>query len=278
MSEPVSVYRQVEAFARPMVEPLFLQDFLLRTGRSSATSTATGTFVRRGGTLYCVTCRHVVQSAASETRNPGTTAGVLAFAHSAGAIVLGSPKQSCFACPAPEFQQPAADIALARIPWGDWETLKSDREQLSFIDFDEFKAPDYGGFVSCAAVGFPDRMKVDRDGRIKANIAVAVAGVTRPIGAGDDVFQLHSELSEAHGIGFSGMSGGVVAGIAGENEFVPIGIVFQGGPSGTGDAVGAIAGPRDIFFRCYLLTPARLDAWIERTTFPAATPIFMAVV
>lgn len=278
MNEPISVYSQIQDLARPLVEPLFLQDYLFRTGRTAATSTATGTFVHRRGQLYCVTCRHVVDGATSETLNPGSSAGVLALAHTAGAIVLGSPRQSCFASPTPELHQPAIDIALARIPWSDWETLRSNRDRLDYIDFDTFAEPDYGQFASCAAVGFPNKRKVDRDGRIKAGLAVAVAGTTRPISPADPVFQLHSQLDTPHGEGFSGMSGGVVFGIASAQEFVPIGIIFQGGPSGEEEDERAIAGPQDIFFRCHLLTARIFDRWLERTAFPAETPTFMAVV
>lgn len=202
----------------------------------------------------------------------------LALAHDAGAIVLGSPKQSCFASPAPELYQPAIDVALARIPWGDWDTLKGNRDRLVYIDFDTLAEPDYGQFASCAAVGFPNKRKADRDGRIRTGLAVAVAGVTRPIGAGDPVFKLHSQLEAPHGQGFSGMSGGVVVGIVNPDDFVPIGIIFQGGPSGEEEGDGAIAGPHDIFFRCHLLTASIFDRWLERTTFPDATPTFMAVV
>jgi hypothetical protein len=150
----------------------------------------------------------------------------LALAHDAGAILLGSPRRSCFASPAPELYQPAIDVALARIPWGDWDTLRSNRDRLAYIDFDSLAEPDFGQFASCAAVGFPNKRKVDRDGRIKVGVVVAVAGTTRPISAADPVFQLHSELEARHGHGFSGMSGGVVVGIASADEFVPIGITF----------------------------------------------------
>lgn len=277
MTDPVPVYNEILHFAQPYIKPLFLQDFFFRTGRSATTPTATGTFVHRKGQIYCVTCRHVVDAVASPYFNTQTSKGALALALDAGAIVLGTPKQSCFASPVQALQQPEIDVAIARIPWGDWDTLKRDRERLAYIDFDTFKASDYSKFLSCGAVGFPDKRKEDRDGRIKVGIAVAVVGLTRPINTHESTFQLHSKLDQPHCVGFSGMSGGLVLGIASRDEYVPFGIVFEGSPSGEEEYMGSIVGPRDIFLRCNLLTPEIFDGWLERTHFPNVSPIFMAV-
>ena len=278
MTDPIPLYVEISEFARPYVEPLFLQDFFFRSGRSAATSTATGTFVRRREQLYCVTCSHVVEAVRSSKFDHDKSAGVLALALNAGAIMLGTSKASCFASPVAPLHQPAADIAIARIPLGDWDTLKRDRERVAYVDLDSFEAPDFEAIESCAAVGFPDKRKVNRDGRIKTGLAVAVAGLTRPLSDGVSVFQLHSESDAPHGVGFSGMSGGLVLGLVGMHDYVPVGILFEGAPSGEEESAGAIGSPCDIFFRCHLLTPSIFDQWIEHTMFPLAEPMFMAVV
>lgn len=278
MTEQVKVFDQILASSGKYIRPLFLCDYFLQNGFSTETISATATFIHRKGQVYCITCAHVVDELKKLRSKHEKLNGVLSLMFGHGAIQLGKPQQSCFASPTKNLHEEGFDISLAHIPWGCWETLKFLDNKLDFIDLDNFQLPTYSELISCGAIGFPDRLKFNQGRKIKLNTLIIVAGTTRPIKQTDIVFQLHSELSEPHGVGLSGISGGLVVGIVSPSEQVPIGIVFQGSPSGEEENEGSIFGSKDLFLRCNLLNPLRFDDWLERTSFPNIKPEFIGIV
>jgi len=135
------------------------------------------------------------------------------------------------------------------------------------IDLDGYEEPRWDHIKFCLAAGFPDRAKSDGDSVVSSPMVEAVAELASAIDPTNASFALQSELETPSPYGFSGMSGGPIFAIWDEEPPVPIGIVFEGYPSGqeVGASADAFLGDRDILIRGHLLTPQTFAGWLRNT-------------
>ena len=125
----------------------------------------------------------------------------------------------------------------------------------------------------CLATGYQDEGKYTISSEGAEKVAVPFLNVVSELCSAPDQdttsITLMSELDSPHDYGFSGMSGGAVYAMEGnerseveDEELLPIGIVYEGSPSNSQpkeQAAGAIFTDRDIMIRALLLTPKIFD-------------------
>ena len=239
--------------------PLFIGDALLADGHTATTSSATATFVRFQGKTYAVTCRHVRKDASAVTGwsarlHAGVAVIPLANWSSAGltSILRDAADES------------GVDISLCRNPDHLFDVVSQAKPKTP-IDLDTYEEPNWGEISFCLAAGFPDRIKTEQGGSVFSTMAEVVAEVTSNLLPSSETFVLHSNLGEPSPVGLSGMSGGPIFALREEGSPLPLGILFQGRPSGevTDVPPGAFLTDADISIRGCLLSPTVFARWLQ---------------
>lgn len=282
---PTKVDPSVHARARSFTDPLFVQDFFLRTGRSIRTPCATATFVKFEKQIYAVTCRHVVANMSEA--DPNAQVAVLAFGADAAVLNMANFVRSetdgvrpsvvsLFSSPRYLEAERSTDIAIARMGSA-WDFLEG-RKRKTFVNLDNWAEPSWPNIKTCAAVGYLTEHKTESDQGISTGMALSTVDVASAVSKDTVSFRLHSRLEEPHGYWMSGMSGGPVLALKSSTEFDVIGIVYEGGPSSPRAQQGLASGPNDLFYGALLLTPSTFADWLSRTELPDLEYSFMAVV
>ena len=92
-----------------------------------------------------------------------------------------------------------------------------------------------------------------------------VAHLSSNLNASEDRFTIQSKLREPSKYMLSGISGGPVFAFQSKGRIVPIGIVFEGHPSGEADGDDRPLGfltENDIMVRGLVLTPEKFAYWL----------------
>jgi hypothetical protein len=71
--------QSTDSLPRRNSDPIWLQDFYLRTGHDANTRSGTATFVKRNGVFYVCTCRHILESVKDPKMVPGAKFPTLAL-------------------------------------------------------------------------------------------------------------------------------------------------------------------------------------------------------
>ncbi|HVH77172.1 MAG TPA: hypothetical protein VM755_19830 [Stellaceae bacterium] len=263
-----------------------MQDHFVATGHDETTPSATFTFIRRRGAVYAVTCRHVVDALAHlpADRRPHFPTLAIQLGRSFLNLSGFGPQGFHHALRCPSADPDGADIAIAPLD-NYWELLASRKNKIA-IDLDNWHEPDWSHVRYCAAAGYLNEHKrtfSTGDGdKIANQLAVVVAEVSSAIGRSERRFTLSSQLSQPHGYYFSGLSGGPVYAIEGDQqrevpdgELFPIGIIFEGFPAGQQPSKTEIDPLRsssyltghDLFLRALTLAPEFFDEWLQHCGF-----------
>jgi hypothetical protein len=242
--------------------PLFIHDAFLSDGHNETTLSATATLVKRFGQCYIVTCLHVKKEA---HLNPRWTASV----HAGKTIINLNHWSKDGIVPAlkdvdDEF---SSDICISIFDEHHLELLNEVKLKIP-IDLDQYQEPNWRDIKFGHAAGFPNQAKVKQGEQVTSSMVEVVAELASDIGPDIPVFALQSELSQKSPYGFSGMSGGPIFDAAGES-LRPIGIIFEGAPSGQEGQKpsSAFLTELDILIRGCLLTPVTFDRWLRSAGF-----------
>ena len=280
--------QQLEPESRPRRQTalLWIQDYFLGTGHNETTRNATATFVKRKGSHYLVTCRHVLEAVANSNTAPEAKHPTMALLIDRTVLNL-----SCFTpqglmlsvrSPEPTRQHRQADIALARLDGSYWDLLSRTKNQTA-IDLDSWREPNWSDVRYCLAVGYPDESKKFLRNTVSGKVSTPFLNVVVELQTSVDRdttdLLMFSELSNSHDYTFSGMSGGAVYAIEGseqcevdDEKLVPVGIVYEGilgtreSTERNGDnAAAGIFTEQDISFCALRLTPDSFDNWLEKS-------------
>ena len=282
---------KLESLPFRQTAPVWLQDRFLFTGRDETTRNATGTFVKRRGCHYMVTCRHVLETVTEPETVPGAPLPTMAL--EVDRVVLNfsfltmEGIKSTVRAPEPKIQSTPDDIALAKLSDFHWELLSSRKNKVA-IDLDSWREPNWSDVQSCLTVGYADEHKEkttleDGSEKIATRFLNVVTKLDTTLELNEPKFSLYSRLDDPSVSGFSGISGGPVYAIEeskikddplfpiGEDESLfPIGIVFEGSPSTIESAERShesttqeFLDKRDILLRVLTLTPETFDEWLK---------------
>ena len=115
--------------------------------------------------------------------------------------------------PEAEIWSEEADIALASLEGSYWDLLSNQKNKTA-IDLDSWREPNWAAVRYCLATGYQDEGKhmILREGaeKVATPFLCVVAGLCSAPDQDTTSFVLMSELDSPHGYGFSGMSGGGV--------------------------------------------------------------------
>ena len=233
-----------------------------------------------------VTCRHVLKSVAKPDTAPRPRHPTLALQIDSTVLnfsyfVPNGIKLSVRA-PASELGSREFDIALAYIDHSRWQLLSCKKNKVA-IDLDSWRGPNWKDVTYCLAVGYENEGKkiISSDGAkmVATPFLNVVAELSSTVSSETTVFSMSSELSSSHRYWLSGMSGGTVYAVEGndqrevqDEELFPVGIVIEGFPSteqaierNNEEAASALFSQQDIFIRGVMLTPDTFDDWLTKS-------------
>lgn len=242
--------------------PLFIHDAYLSDGHNETTLSATATLVRRFGICYLVTCLHVKREAHS---NPRWTASV-----HAGKTVINLnhwSKDGIVPSLRDVDDEFSSDICISTFDDCHLDILNKTKPK-SPIDLDRYQEPSWRDIQFGHAAGFPDQAKIKQGDHVASSMVEVIAELASAIGPSAPTFTLQSEISDMSPHGFSGMSGGPIF-VGGGEKLCPLGIIFEGAPSGQENQTSsnAFLTERDILIRGCLLTPTTFDNWLRSAGF-----------
>jgi len=246
---------QMQKIARASCDPLWIQHRFLATGHDVTLDNGTATFIKFRNRYFICTCRHVADAAKGDFV-PALMAGQLIL-NVASCHPDGVYRQN-FRFP----DRDNYDIAIA--PMTDFHFgLMESRKGKAAIDLDAWEDPEWPTAGTLAAVGYLNEHKHNQADNVATPMNFAVADLASSIGPQLPTFTLSSIVDEAHGLFFSGMSGGPVFITASEDKMIPVGIIFEGGPSsGRHENPQSSIGATDIFIRAHTLTPTIFEGWL----------------
>jgi len=251
---------------RKYSDPLFLQDYFLASGHGHKTHNGTATFVKYEGKHYLCTCEHVATAIGDQSIVGSNTL------HPTASLMIGKlvVNLSSFTTEGLQssFDAPAArdgykfDVCIALIE-SHWDYIRTHKEKEA-IDLDSWSEPPWSEVELCAAAGYADEHKTTQDDKVTVPMPVVTAELQSKIQPDTREFTLSSSLSEPHGMYFSGMSGGPILALWGNDNLAPIGLIFEGYPSNRATPTSNLAGPNDILIRGLLLTPTTFSHWLQQ--------------
>lgn len=238
--------------------PLFLGS-ILADGHGVQTASATATFVKFRNRNYVVTCRHVKKIAFSQ-------AGWTARLHAHPAIIELAHWTSAGRQPTLNDvgSDASIDISLCPLPEHLMEMLAKNKPKAP-IDLDRFSPPNWREITHCLAAGFPDRAKSEDGTSLASPLIEVVAEIASTVDARSTSLVMQSQLQRPPGWGFSGMSGGPIFALDESDQPSPVGIIFEGYPSGEEGprSEDAFLRDNDVLIRGHLLTPDIFTAWLQ---------------
>lgn len=243
--------------ARACTDPLWLQHRFLRAGHNQGNPNGTATFITFERHTYVLTCEHVVSSAKTD-EVPALWLDRIAL-NIASHHPDGSYRHNFRF---PEFG--VIDIAMYRLTEFHWSLLRDKKGKVA-INLDAWQEPTWEEEASFIAAGYPTEHKTATlDDKVSAPMPLFSAELASNINADKPTFALHSVLSNPHGWTLSGLSGGPVFRVVDENTLLPVGLVFEGGPSTQEAGDTQFATANEIFIRATTLTPNRFKEWLGK--------------
>jgi len=240
--------------------PLFLSHYYLADGHSSCTISATATFVRFRGQCYAVTCGHVKAAASAR---PEWTAKLRA-----GPAFLNLSNWSSTGL-TPTLREigdgKQVDISLCALPEHWLDFMARDKPKKP-IDLDHYREPRWDRMTYGLAIGFPDREKSDDGHHVRSPMVEVVAEFASAMGPDALTFTMQSQLNEPTPYKLSGMSGGPIFALDDKGAPLPIGIIFEGYPSGLENDASPgqqILNERDVLIRGHLICPEIFARWLQ---------------
>ncbi|WP_271591994.1 hypothetical protein [Bradyrhizobium sp. CCBAU 65884] len=251
--------------ARASCDPLWIQHRFLATGHDETLENGTATFIKFKDHHFICTCRHVAEAAK----------GDFVPALMAGQLILNIASMHPDRVYRHNFRSPENyDIAIAPMTGFHFELMQS-RKGKAAIDLDAWETPEWSTEGTLAAAGYLNEHKYSLADKVATPMNFAVAELASSIGPQLPTFTLSSVVDEAHGLFFSGMSGGPVFISPAENKLIPVGIIFEGGPSsGRFKNLQTSIGAADILIRAHTLTPTIFESWLAAVDLlPSERPI-----
>jgi hypothetical protein len=251
-SEPTQAMQKI---ARACCDPLWIQHRVLATGHDETIDNGTASFIKFGGGHYVCTCAHVIEAAENADFVP-------ALMLDNNILNLASPHhRHNFRFP----DRKELDIAIAPLTPFHWGLLESNKCK-SAIDLDSWEEPDWPKDGYFAAAGYFNEHKYKLQDKLATPMGFIWAELASDIGPQFPRFVLQSRMDVPHGYFFSGMSGGPIFLPVEEDKMLPVGIIFQGGPSsGRVENPHSLITSQDIFVRGYTLTPQTFSRWLSLT-------------
>jgi hypothetical protein len=245
--------------ARACTDPLWLQDRFLQTGHHEGNPNGTATFITFERSTYYLTCEHVV-SAAKTNQVPELWLDRVALN-----IADYHPDRVY----RHNFRFPEAsvvDIAMYRLTEFHWGLLQNKKGKVA-INLDAWREPTWEADATFIAAGYPTGHKTaTSDDKVAAPMPLFVSDLASEISADKPTFALHSALANPHGWTLSGLSGGPVFRVEDENTLLPVGLVFEGGPS-TEAGETQFATANQIFIRATTRSPKTFDGWLRKANY-----------
>ncbi|THD49362.1 MAG: hypothetical protein E7774_01600 [Bradyrhizobium sp.] len=239
-------------------DPLWIQHRTLAGGHDKTIDNATATFIKFRDHNFICTCAHVVEAAK----------GDLVPALMVGQLVLNVASYHVDNVYRHNFRFPDRtefDIAIAPLDASYWNLLQTKKAKTA-IDLDAWEEPEWLTTDTFVAVGYFNEHKYNHEGKVATPLGLVAAEAASSMGAELPKFALSSRLNTPHGYYFSGMSGGPIFLPVSADKMLPVGIVFEGGPSsGRHKARSTLIDPTDILIRAYTLTPLIFEDWLSRT-------------
>ena len=258
---------ELSRLANAACVPLFIGNYFAADGRTPDTPSATATLVRFKGRLFVVTCEHVRKTAYAA---PGQTASVGVGRTIINLSSWGADSSTGQAQLIPALRQlrleSNRDLSIAAVPAHYLDLLNRYKTKVP-IDLDRHQAPDWSRVKFGLAVGFPNRLKAADGDALLSKMIEVTAELNSTPGPNDAFVTLHSEASAPSEYGLSGISGGPIFALTDQLPPLPIGIVFEGHPSGEDtdrDASQAFLNENDLFIRGLVLTPATFATWLDK--------------
>lgn len=266
MSDNLSTLaRSADEICRAASDPLFIQDYFLRTGHTAKQTNGTVTFLKYKNAIFACTCRHVFEEVKDNLVLAVMVERMVLNFASIGPVGVVSSFRSV--------QSTIADIAVSPVPQGMWQFLVTKKAKRA-IDLDAFASVPWNLIKVCHAAGYPTEHKEDAGGIVRSPMPRVMAELQSTISDGMKEFTLHSRLDQPHGMFFSGISGGPIVGETTQRDLVPVGIVFEGAPSSKKREQSIFAGPNDLMIRGYVLTPEIFEHWLHHLA-PPPKPLKM---
>ena len=281
----------LDKLVKRVCAPLFLTGEFLQGGHSASSTNATVTFVQLDSHVYAVTCHHVI--AAFRTESIHRSARLAPAIHTKSAVqqfasyVAGGAWRwsftSCRDFAPPDIlddadarsafekaNAPRPDIAMADVT-DLWPVIAKLRGAET-VNLDMWTEPDWSKAQPVwMAYGYPNDQKYQSGNNVAAPMPRVAAELVsqRPPTASAE-FTLCSTLEKAHGLGFSGLSGGpvLIAHIE-EDRCAFVGITFEGTPSSALLSPGSTGflTNRDILLHGYYLSPQQFRSWLSQLKF-----------
>lgn len=277
--------KPTESLPRRQTDPLWLHDYLLGTGVDADTPSATGTFIKRKDRIYVCTCRHVIEALSNPQKMGAATAPTISLRVGPGFLNLSHLTASGVNLTFRSPQDPSIDIAITPLSNSYWGLL-TERKNKAAIDLDNWREPNWPDVKWGIAAGYPDEHKTRRTSgdieQIANQLINAIAEVASTLPPKNGIITLSSRLDNSHSWYFSGLSGGPLYLVDGQElgevedgDLLPAGIVFQGFPSSARpdvpgrerDPSEAFLDDKDLFIRALELNPNRFDEWLSSAAF-----------
>lgn len=244
---------QMQEIARASCDPLWIQHRYLGTGHDDTIDNGTATFIRFKNRYFICTCRHVAAAARDDF-----VPALMVNQHVMNIASVHPDKVFRH-----NFRSPDSyDIAIAPMTDTLFGFIQRHKGKVA-INLDTWEAPEWPTEGTLAAVGYLNEHKYRQADKIATPMNFVAAELASSIGPQLPTFTLSSILDQAHGLFFSGMSGGPVFIAVSEDTLVAVGIIFEGGPSsGRHKDSQSSIGPTDIFIRAHTLTPTIFERWL----------------
>lgn len=262
-------YRErMAAYSRACSDPLFIGDYFQRSGHDERKLNGTATFIKYEGRHYACTAFHMTEEAQrvrARTANPNVT---LELRTGRSVLPLSGHGPSGQQWRLRRATNPLTGCGID-ICWADidsiWPLLRDNKGKTP-IDLDDWQEPPWNKVRLCQAAGYLNEHKTRENGMVAAPMAEITVEREAPLSVDTRSFSLFSTLEEKHGWYFSGTSGGPIL-ACWDDQFTPIGIVFEGSPSSSRRSKDdfSYAGEKDLLVRGELLTPARFGEWLDNS-------------
>lgn len=252
--------KDLSRLANAACVPLFIGDYFGIQGRGPAMLSASGTLVQFHGRLFVITCEHVRKEAyARKGWTPSIAVG-------RAIINLSSWAEEGLIPALREVRIPAGprDVSIAELPMHYLGILGRDKPKAP-IDLDKFRATPWDQVKYCLAVGFPMKLKQGKEDLLLSPMLEVCAELDSKPKPDEEFITLHSALESPVPKGFSGVSGGPIFALTSELPPYPVGMIFEGHPSGEDgdrDRSQAFFTDNDVFIRGLVLTPQTFETWL----------------
>lgn len=258
--------------------PIFVKENKFDITHSEKTPNGTLTFIKYNNAIFECTCKHVIQHAI--THGSKGKPGDLNIQSGRSLITQSSmlvDTETNDVVNYPTFLYPQdnlcitdIDLAIKPVPTEWFYNFLSTIKDVSFIDLDDYKKPDYSKIKMVHAFGWLNDHKNISGDKVATKLAHSVVELsTTGFNENCYKFQLRSELPKPHGLSFSGMSGGPVMFYDEDSkELFPLGIIYEGQPgSERPNEESFMNDDHLISYECYNLTPDIFGEFVKNAKY-----------